>query len=145
MEKWTPCNWLSEHDFYLDSVNHTIEYEKDVLELTFSGVVKESKYRICFYNVFSYRITKEHLLMCQYSEAEFARVCPQPHEFAYLIQNSLYVEELNKAGIYDLHSELSVNHYKIQTDLHVIDVILHASSKITIKNILTGEIRQIVG
>jgi len=83
--------------------------------------------------------------MCQYSEAEFARVCPQPHEFSYLIQNSLYVEELNKAGIYDLHSELSVNHYKIQTDLHVIDVILHASSKITIKNILTGEIRQIVG
>jgi hypothetical protein len=83
--------------------------------------------------------------LCQYSEEEFAQVCPQPHEFAYLIQNSLYVEELNRTGMYDLHSELPVNHYMLQTDLHVIDVILHASSKITIDNILTGEIRQING
>ena len=145
MEKWTPRNWLSEHDFYLDSVNHVIECEKDILELTFSGVVTENKYRICFYDVFSYKVTKEHFLMCQYSEAEFAQVCPQPHEFAYLIQNSSYVEELNRKGMYDLHSDLPANHYLIQTDLHVIDVILRASSKIIIENLMTGEIRQIVG
>ena len=145
MEKWTPCNWISEHDLYLDSVNHSIDCEKDVLELTFSGVVTESKYRICFYDVFSYRVTKEHFLLCQYSEEEFAKIYSEPHEFAYLIQDSSYVEELNRTGMYDLHSELPVNHYMIHTDLHVIDVILHASSKITIENILTGEIRQING
>ena len=145
MEKWVPCNWIPKNDFYLDSVNHTVECEKDVLELAFSGVVTENKFRICFYDVFSYRVTKEQFLLCQYSEEEFAQICPQPHEFVYLIQNSSYVEELNRKGMYDLHSELPVNHYLIQTDLHVIDVILHVSSKISIENLLTGEIRQIAG
>ena len=145
MEKWSPCNWLSEYDFYLDSVSHAIECDKDVLELTFSSVVTESKYRICFKDVFSYRVTKEHFFLCQYSEEEFARVCPQPHEFAYIIQDSSYVEALSRSGMYNLHSELPVNHYIIQTDLHVIDVILHASSEIIIENVLTGELRQING
>lgn len=145
MEKWIPCNWLPENDFYLDSVNHTIEYEKDVLELTFSGVSKKNIYRICFYDVFSYRVTKEHFFLCKYSAEEFAQICPQPHEFAYLIQDSSYVDELNGSGMYDLYTELIINHYFIQTDLHVIDVILHASSKIIIENVLTGETRQING
>ena len=47
--------------------------------------------------------------------------------------------------MYELHSDLPVNHYMIHTDLHVIDVILPASSKIIIEIILTGEIRQING
>ena len=47
--------------------------------------------------------------------------------------------------MYELHSYLPVNHYMIHTDLHVIDVILHAFSKIIIENILTGEIRHING
>jgi len=47
--------------------------------------------------------------------------------------------------MYELYSDLPVNHYMIHTDVHVVDIILHASSKIIIDNILTGEIRQING
>ena len=143
MEKWIPCDWLPTNDVFLDSVKYTNQDEKDTLELYFSGVNDNCRYKIIFYNVFSYRITLEHFLFAPYSEKDFALICSQPYEFVYRIQNSLYVEEMNRCGMYDLNTELHVNHYRMQTDTHIVDVILHVSSKIIIEDISTNEIKQI--
>lgn len=133
-----PCK-----SFTLDKVEHIIQFENDKLELTLSSIDKANLYNITFQNVFSYRVTMEHFLCSQYTENEFKLVCPQKDACIYQVQNSLYIEELNQKGMYDLHSELRVLHFILLTDVHNVDVIVHEKGQIIINNDQTKDSRTI--
>ena len=139
MEKWKPLDWVPCKSFTLDKVEHIIQFENDKLELTLSSSDKTNLYNIIFQDVFSYRVTMEHFLCGQYTENEFKLVCPHRDACIYQVQNSLYIEELNQKGMYDLHSELRVLHFILLTDIHNVDVIVHEKSKIIINNALTKD------
>lgn len=141
METWKPLDWVPGKNFTLDKVKHIIQFENDKLELTLSSIDKANCYNIIFLNVFSYRVTMGHFLCSQYTENEFKLVCPQRDACIYQVHNSLYIEELNQKGIYDLYSELRVLHFILLTDVHNVDVIVHEKSKIIIKNVLTKDTR----
>ena len=139
MEKWEPCKWIEKNTYILDKVSYSFQESTDLLKITiFPFNNKEKRYKITIVNIFSYRITDEHLLCSQYDNNDFKTICPEDDYCIYWIQNSKYIEELNGRGIYDLHKELKLLHYLIQTDLHIIDLLLDNNSEITISEMTNG-------
>uniref|UniRef100_A0AB33IRU1 EAL domain-containing protein n=1 Tax=Prevotella sp. GTC17254 TaxID=3236794 RepID=A0AB33IRU1_9BACT len=104
-----------------------IEYDSTNLLVELDSFLENRTIKICFENIFSYRVTLEHFRWANF------RYTPQTSSTLIKVENSNYIKWLEEAGVKLLYdSTLDISHYMLQTTEHIIDVALLAESSISI-------------